>query len=53
VVKLLLEKSAKPGSKDVEYGQMPLALVTENGHETIVKLLLEKGAELDSKDNNG
>jgi ankyrin repeat protein len=53
VVKLLLEKDAKPKTKGKYSDQTPLLWAAENGHEVAVKLLLEKGAELETKDNSG
>jgi len=50
VVKLLLEKGADVGCKDIEYGRAPLLWAAENGHEAVVKLLLEKGADVECKD---
>jgi ankyrin repeat protein len=44
VVKLLLEKGAKLGSKDRWTDTTPLSLAAKYGHEAVVKLLLEKGA---------
>jgi ankyrin repeat protein len=54
VVKLLLAKDGvNPNSKNGDYGQTPLSLAAEKGHEAVVKLLLAKdGVNPDSMDDH-
>jgi ankyrin repeat protein len=49
VVKLLLEKGTRRGSRGWKYDQTPLSLTVENG-QAVVRVLLEKSASLFSKD---
>ncbi|KAH6706258.1 hypothetical protein BKA61DRAFT_558724, partial [Leptodontidium sp. MPI-SDFR-AT-0119] len=50
VVRLLLDRGAQFGTKDMKHGRTPLLWATRGGHEAIVGLLLDRGAELKTKD---
>jgi ankyrin repeat protein len=54
IMSYLISTARNLDSKDPAYGQTPLSLAAEYGHEAVVKLLVEReDIEADSKDANG